>query len=393
VEDVIALLAPGQGSQTPGMLSAWLELPGVADRFGEFSEVAKIDLVRLGTTAGADEIKDTAVTQPLIVALGAVVAELLSLSPAGERVVAGHSVGELTAAAVSQALAASDAVAFAARRGAEMAAACALTPTGMSAVLGGDPDAVVSGIEALGLVPANRNGSGQTVAAGPLDALEKLAAEPPAGARVRPLAVAGAFHTSYMAPAERALGEFAGSLAARDPRPILLSNADGSAVTTGAELIARLVRQVTLPVRWDLCMQTCRDLGITAAIELPPAGALTGIAKRELPGVELLAIKKPEDLDAARELAESRAEHGQGEHTPEWRVVVAPAKGVFGRADEVAEGGHVAAGTRIGTVRTNRDEHPVIAPTDGQLVEWLRADGDIVGAGLPIARLHDEQDS
>src|SRR5690242_18506270 len=266
------------------MLAPWLELPGVAERFGELSELAKIDLVRLGTTAGADEIKDTAVTQPLIVALGAVVAEQLALTPAGERVVAGHSVGELTAAAVSGALAAPDAVAFAARRGAEMAAACALTPTGMSAVLGGEPEDVVAAIEALGLVPANRNGSGQIVAAGAVDALEKLAAEPPAGARVRPLAVAGAFHTSYMAPAEQALAEFAPSLPARDPAPILLSNADGAAVTTGAEVVARLVRQVTLPVRWDLCMQTCRDLGVTAAIELAPAGALSGIAKRELPG-------------------------------------------------------------------------------------------------------------
>jgi [acyl-carrier-protein] S-malonyltransferase len=375
------------------MLAPWLELPGVTERLGEFSEVAQIDLVALGTTAGADEIKDTAVTQPLIVALGAVVAEQLDLAPASERVVAGHSVGELTAAAVSRALAGTDAVAFAARRGAAMAAACALTPTGMSAVLGGDPDEVVAGIEALGLVPANRNGSGQIVAAGAVDALEKLAAQPPAGARVRPLAVAGAFHTSYMASAEQALGGFAASLPTADPNPILLSNADGAAVTTGGELIGRLVRQVTLPVRWDLCMQTCRDLGVTAAIELAPAGALTGIAKRELPGVELLAIKKPDDLQKAREMVASRAEHGQGEHTPEWRVVVAPAKGVFARAVGMQEGEHVDAGNSLGTVRTNRDEHAVIAPAPGELVEWLRADGDIVGAGLPIARLHDEQES
>lgn len=389
---MIALLAPGQGSQTPGMLAAWLELAGVGERLAELSEVAKIDLVRLGTTAGADEIKDTAVTQPLIVALGVVVAEQLGLAPGSDRVIAGHSVGELTSAAVSHALAPSDAVALAARRGAEMAAACALTATGMSAVLGGNPDEVVAGIEAFGLVPANRNGSGQIVAAGAVDALEKLAAEPPAGARVRPLAVAGAFHTAYMAPAEQALAEFAASLPADDPDPILLSNADGASVTTGAELIARLVRQVTLPVRWDLCMQTCRDLGVTAAIELPPAGALTGIAKRELLGVELLAIKNPDDLDKARQLVDSRAEHGQGEHTPDWRVVVAPAKGVFARADDVREGEDVRAGTRIGTVRTNRDEHPVIAPSAGELVEWLRSDGDIVGAGLPIARLHNNQD-
>jgi [acyl-carrier-protein] S-malonyltransferase len=389
VERVIAVFAPGQGSQTPGMLAPWLELPGVAERVATFSDATGLDLLRLGTTAGAEEIKDTAVTQPLIVALGVIVAEQLGLDASGERVVAGHSVGELTAAAVSGALPGEHAVAFAARRGAEMAAACALTPTGMSALLGGDPDEVSAGIEAAGLVPANRNGAGQIVAAGALDALEKLAAEPPAGARVRPLAVAGAFHTHYMAPAEEALGAFAPGLPVQDPRPILLSNADGSAVTTGAELIARLVRQVTLPVRWDLCLATCRDLRVTAAIELAPAGTLTGIAKRELPGVELLAVKTPADLPAARALIDSRPQHGQGEHLLDFRMVVTPVKGVFTPAAELAEGAAVSAGTPLGTVRTNRDEHHIVAPADGILAEWLRHDGDIVGAGLPLVRLVD----
>jgi [acyl-carrier-protein] S-malonyltransferase len=312
---VIAIFAPGQGSQTPGMLAPWLELPGVSDTVGQWSELAGLDLVRLGTTADAEEIKDTAVTQPLIVALGAVVAGHLGLEGDAKRVVAGHSVGELTAAAVAGALSPADAIAFAARRGAEMAAACALTPTGMSALLGGDPDEVVAGIEAVGLTPANRNGAGQVVAAGELDALEKLAADPPAGARVRPLQVAGAFHTHYMAPAEHALRDYAADLDPADPRPILLSNADGTAVTNGRELINRLVAQVTLPVRWDLCLQTCADLGVTAAIELAPAGALTGIAKRELRGVELLAIKSPDDLDTARTLIASGPHHRESEQT------------------------------------------------------------------------------
>ena len=303
---VIAVFAPGQGSQTPGMFSPWLELPGVADRLAGWSELAGLDLVRLGTTADADEIKDTAVTQPLIVALGAVVADQLDLGDGSDVVVAGHSVGELTAAAVAGALAPSDAVAFAARRGAEMAAACALTPTGMSALLGGEPDEVAAGIEAFGLVPANRNGAGQIVAAGALDALEKLAADPPAGARVRPLQVAGAFHTQYMEPAEKALQAYAGQLSPNDPRMTLLSNADGAAVRDGGELVQRLVAQVTLPVRWDLCLQTCRELDVIAAIELAPAGTLTGIAKRELRGVELLAIKSPDDLDKARALGARR---------------------------------------------------------------------------------------
>jgi [acyl-carrier-protein] S-malonyltransferase len=370
------------------MLSPWLELPGVAEQVAEFSAATGLDLARLGTTADAEEIKDTAVTQPLLVALGVIVAAQLRLDAAGERVVAGHSVGELTAAAVAGALSPTAAVAFAARRGAAMAAACALAPTGMSALLGGDPDEVAAGIEAAGLTPANRNGAGQIVAAGALDALEKLAAEPPAGARVRPLAVAGAFHTHYMAPAEEALGGYAATLEVADPHPILLTNADGSGVGTGADLIARLVRQVTLPVRWDLCMRTCADLGVSAAIELAPAGTLSGIAKRELPRVELLAIRSPDDLAAARTLVDSRPMHGQGEHTPDFWVVSTPAKGVFTRSDEVDEGQQIARGTRLGTVRTNRDEHVIVAPQAGILLEWLRHDGDIVAAGLPVARIH-----
>jgi [acyl-carrier-protein] S-malonyltransferase len=304
-------------------------------------------------------------------------------------VVAGHSVGELTAAAVSGALSPTEAVALAARRGAEMAAACALAPTGMSAVLGGDPADVVAALEAAGLTAANRNGAGQIVAAGALDALEKLAAEPPAGTRIRALAVAGAFHTHFMAPAADALAEYAAGLQVADPRPILLSNADGAAVVSGADLLARLVRQVTLPVRWDLCLHSCRDLGVTGAVELAPGGVLSGIAKRELPGVDLVAIKTPDDLDAARALVASRPQHGQGEHTPEFRVVVTPAKGVFTRAEALEEGQQVARGTRLGTVRTNRDEHPIIAAEAGVLTEWLRHDGDIVAAGLPVARLSD----
>jgi [acyl-carrier-protein] S-malonyltransferase len=390
---VIAVFAPGQGAQSPGMFSPWLELPGVAEQLAAFSTATGLDLVRLGTTADADEIKDTAVTQPLIVALGVIVAEQLQLVAADERVVAGHSVGELTAAAVSGALTPEDAVRFAARRGAEMAAACALEPTGMSALLGGDPDEVAAGIEAVGLTPANRNGAGQIVAAGALDALDKLAADPPAGARVRPLAVAGAFHTHYMAPAAKALAGYADQIPFRDPRPILLSNADGSAVSTGDELIVRLVRQVTLPVRWDLCLRTCADLGVSAALELAPAGTLAGIAKRELPGVELLAIKSPDDLDRARTLIDSRPHHGQGEHMMEFRIVVTPAKGVFTRAEDIDEGANVAKGDRLGTVRTNREEHVIVAPLPGVLAEWLRSDGDIVPAGLPVVRIHNGSES
>lgn len=389
---MIAVFAPGQGAQSPGMLAPWLELPGVPEQLAEFSEATGLDLQRLGTTADADEIKDTAVTQPLLVALGVIAAQQLRLDDAAERVVAGHSVGELTAAAVSRALAPAAAVALAGRRGAEMAAACALTPTGMVAVLGGDPDEVVARIEEAGLTPANRNGAGQIVAAGALDALEKLAAEPPAGTRVRPLAVAGAFHTHYMAPAAAALADYAAGLPIADPRPILLSNADGAGVVTGRELIDRLVRQVTLPVRWDLCMQTCADLNVSGVVELAPGGVLAGIAKRELPDTEIVALKSPADLARARELIDSRPQDGQGEHTVDFRVVVTPAKGVFTRAETVDEGQQVARGARLGTIRTNREEHAIVAAGAGVLTEWLRSDGDIVAAGLPVARLANGSD-
>jgi [acyl-carrier-protein] S-malonyltransferase len=389
---VIAVLAPGQGAQTPGMFASWMQVPGVEEQLGSYGELAGLDLLRLGTTADADEIKDTAVAQPLIVSLGLVAARELGLvRHDGVVVVAGHSVGELTAAAIADTLTPELAVAFAARRGAEMAAACALAPTGMSAVLGGDPDGVVAGIEAAGLTAANRNGTGQIVAAGARDALAKLADEPPAGARVRPLPVAGAFHTHFMAPAEETLAAYVEAVRPRDPIPILLSNADGTAVADGAEVLSRLVRQLTRPVRWDLCQRTMRDVGVTAAIELPPAGTLVGLAKRALPDVELLAVKSPDDLEAARAFIGSRLLHGQGEHVPDFQVVATPIKGIFTRADGLNEGHTIPRGGRIGTVRTNRDERPIVAPNAGgpfELVEWLRHDGDIVAAGLPVARLH-----
>ena len=194
------------------------------------------------------------------------------------------------------------AVALAAVRGREMAAACALEPTGMSAVLGGNPDEVLARLEELGLDPANRNGAGQIVAAGPRDALARLAEDPPARARVMPLAVAGAFHTRFMAPAEQALGEHAASVTPADPATTFLSNADGAAVSDGADALRRLVAQVTRPVRWDACQATLRELGVTSLIELPPAGTLVGLARRELKGVRTLALKTPDDLDAAIEL-------------------------------------------------------------------------------------------
>jgi [acyl-carrier-protein] S-malonyltransferase len=280
------------------MLRPWLELPGAHARVRWLSELTGLDLVRLGTDAAAEEIKDTAIAQPLIVTAGLLAAAELPLDQVD--VTAGHSVGELTAAAVAGVLTPEIATALAAFRGRAMAAACALAPTGMSAVLGGEADEVIARIEEYGLTPANRNGAGQTVAAGALDALQKLADNPPAGARVRPLAVAGAFHTEYMATAQVALAELAEGVTATDPRLLWLSNADGAAVPTGREVIKRLTGQLTSSVRWDLCQDTLAELKVTGIVELPPAGTLTGLAKRALPDIARFAIKTPDDIAAAR---------------------------------------------------------------------------------------------
>jgi [acyl-carrier-protein] S-malonyltransferase len=287
------------------MLAPWLELDGVSEQVAAFSELSGLDLARLGTTADAEEIRDSAITQPLIVTMGMITASQLQLTR-DRVVVAGHSVGEVTAAAVSGVLTPAQAISFAARRGAEMAAACAATPTSMVAVLGGDPDEVVAAISAAGLTAANRNGAGQIVAAGSLEGIAALTDNPPPGARVRPLRVAGAFHTSYMSSAEQTLRSVAAELKPTDPSHTLLSNADGAVVADGSAMLDRLVAQVTRPVRWDLCLDTLRTLGITGAIELAPGGTLTGIARRELPDVQLVAVKTPENLEAAQRLL---AEH------------------------------------------------------------------------------------
>ncbi len=297
------MLAPGQGSQTPGMLTPWLELPGAVDRIELWSKASGLDLLRLGTTATAEEIVDTAVTQPLVVAAALLAfAEIPQDSLPADTIVAGHSVGEFAAAAVAGVISADDAVALAAIRGAEMAKACALEPTGMSALLGGEEAAVLARLEELGLIPANRNAVGQIVAAGKLEALEALAANPPEKARVRALPVAGAFHTAFMAPAQDAVAEAISKIVPSAPTRTLLSNFDGQPVASAQDAIDKLAAQVTRPVRWDLCTETVRAAGVSAVAELPPAGTLVGIAKRELKGTPNLALKTPADLPAFAEL-------------------------------------------------------------------------------------------
>ncbi len=287
------------------MLAEWLELPGAADQIARWSDISGLDLARLGTTATADEITDTAVTQPLVVAATLLAnAELINrgLLAGKQTVVAGHSVGEIAAYAIAGVITPDDAVRLAAVRGAEMAKACAVEPTGMSAVLGGDEAEVLARLEALDLIPANRNAAGQIVAAGAIAALEKLAEDPPAKARVRPLATAGAFHTGYMASALDGYAAAAAAVVTAEPTTTLLSNSDGQAVTSGQDAMIKLVAQLTRPVRWDLCTETMRQLNTTAIVEFPPAGALTGIAKRELRGVATHAIKAPADLDGLADL-------------------------------------------------------------------------------------------
>jgi [acyl-carrier-protein] S-malonyltransferase len=382
---MLALVSPGQGAQTPGMLTPWLDLPGVASRLHWAAAVTGLDLVRLGTSGTTDDIRDTAVAQPLLVAFALAVAPELG-GDAAPDLLAGHSVGEYAAAVLCGALTPETALVLVRERGRLMAAASAAARTGMSAVLGGDSGEVTEALERRGLVAANVNMAGQVVAAGPLDALADLAATPPDGARVRALDVAGAFHTGYMTSARDGLAATAAAVPRSDPRVRLLGNGDGAIVSAGDDVVRRLVDQVARPVRWDLCMQTMADLGVTAVVELPPAGTLAGLVRRALPGVETLAVKTPDDLEAARALLQ-RHSHLPTEPAPSWRLAVAPVAGTF-RPLEVAPGTRMEPGARVGTVVSSRDESPVAAAHGGVLVEWLAHDGDPVSPGQPVARLH-----
>ncbi len=348
--------------------------------------------------------------QPLLVAAGLAAAEAsfggLDRVPDSAQAAAGHSVGELTAGAVAGVISAEDALRLVRVRGSAMAAASAVSPTGMTAVLGGDETDVLAAIEAHGLTSANVNGAGQIVAAGTVDQLAALAGSPPAGARLRPLQVAGAFHTRHMMLAVDALRGATANVTVRNPALTLLSNADGAAVRSGGDWLNRIVDQVSAPVRWDACMQAMAGLRVTALIELPPAGTLTGLARRALPGVDVLALKTPDQLPAARALA---AEHGTVRdqpgaqpaaagtedagmhqpgtdgHPPDWRLLVAPRAGTFRAgppgAPAVAAGSFVPAGAELGLIESRGDHRVLTPPCPGSLIEWLVEDGDPVSAG------------
>jgi [acyl-carrier-protein] S-malonyltransferase len=395
-EKVLVIVAPGQGAQTPGFLSPWMEDPVFAERIGWLSAVAGLDLATYGTTADQDTIRDTAVAQPLLVGSGLVAALSLFPHPADAfRVVgatSGHSVGEITAAAGVGVISAEQAMVLVRERGKAMAEAAARTATSMTAVLGGDRDEVLATLDKHGLTAANDNGSGQIVAAGTVEQLAALAADPPARARLTPLSVAGAFHTEHMAPAVDVLAGYARAVSTHDPRTALISNRDGQVVHDGQEVLRRIVGQVASPVRWDLCMETMRDLGVTGLLEMPPAGTLTGIARRALKGVATFALKTPDQLDEARAFAEEHADIDASplDAAPTWRLLVSPAKGTFALSEELDHDQPLQPRERIGTVRNRRDAIPVLAPHGGTVVEWLVEDGDPVAPGQPLVRLHPE---
>ncbi|MGV8969494.1 MAG: ACP S-malonyltransferase [Microbacteriaceae bacterium] len=306
---MIVVVAPGQGSQTPGFLQPWLSEDRFRTHLESISDTVGIDLVAHGTISDADTIRDTAIAQPLIVAAGLLTLSALFTDGRRELVagVAGHSVGELTAAAAAGILSETDAVTFVRERGSAMAAAAAITPTGMSAVLGGDESELLSRLNELGLEPANFNGGGQIVVAGSLEALESLKDNPVAGSRVIPLQVAGAFHTRFMQPAVEHLRTVAAQFEVNDPTLPIWSNSNGSLVSSGSDFVESLVRQVSSPVRWDSTMKSFAAAGVTGIIELAPAGALVGLLKRGLKGVTTIAVKTPDDLAAAYDMIDAES--------------------------------------------------------------------------------------
>ncbi|MCE1174469.1 MAG: acyltransferase domain-containing protein [Propionibacteriales bacterium] len=397
---MLAIVAPGQGAQTPGFLAPWLTESRFADRLAWLSTVAGIDLAHYGTEADAETIRDTAIAQPLLVAAGLLTALELFPQPADgfqrTGVAAGHSVGEITAAAAVGVLSAEQAMVFVRERGQQMAVASAARPTSMMAVIGGDPAEVLAAIEAQGLTAANNNGSGQIVAAGTVEQLAALQANPPAKARLIQLSVAGAFHTVHMEPAVAHLAKLAKAITTHDPRTRLLSNADGQVVQSGREYLKRLVNQVANPVRWDLCLESMADLGVTGLLELPPSGTLTGIAKRNLKGVELFSLNTPDQIPAAQEFV---AKHGDTasasplNSTPSWMLVVSPGKGEFHTAQGVEVGSRLEAGASVGTVANLRDSISVGMTHTGTITEWLVEDGDPVSPGQPLVRLYPAHDS
>lgn len=385
---MLAVLAPGQGAQKQGFLQPWLDEPGFRDLLKQWGNAAETDLVAAGTILSDTDIADTAIAQPLIVAASLATAATLAPLPAAT-IFAGHSVGEFAASALAGMFSTDTAMRLIAVRGTAMAAASKDPKSGMVAVLGGEESVVLDAIERAGCIPANHNGAGQIVAAGTTAALDRLLAEPPAGARVRPLAVAGAFHTDLMATARVALAEESEWVNPTDSAFGVLSNRDGTLVTSGEQMLTRLIAQVCLPVRWDACTRTLAAMGVTAAIELAPAGTLTGLLRRSLPDVETVALRTPEDLPAARRLIAEHSAGPDGEidpHVPAWRLLVAPAGGTV-RIPAARDTDRLAAGEVVAHVATRTEELAVATVEAGRIIELLVHDGDPVSVGQPLVRV------
>lgn len=377
---MVVLLAPGQGSQSPGMLAPWLELPGARATVTRWSAAIGFDLAEAGTTWDAAAIRDTAVAQPLLAAAALLSARAL-LGDTLPVAVCGHSVGELPALALAGVLTDDDAVVLAAQRGRAMAEAAAQSATGMAAVLGGDPDDVAERAARLGLAVATVNVTGQVVLGGPTDALDELTADPPAGARVRRLDVAGAFHTAAMTGAVQPLREALAAARPADPRTTVVANADGGIVTSGSDAADRLVRQLTGPVRFDLCLTALSPFASTGVVELAPGGTLASLVKRGLPGTDVVALRTPDDLAAAQALLP----HGGDRPDVTWRALPAPEAGVLDQL--VRQGDRLSAGDAVAVVSGRAGAATVVAPVDGTVTEWLVSAGDPVRAGQLLAVL------
>lgn len=362
------------------MLGPWVPLPGAAAALDRWSQIAGIDLLAAGTSGSAAYIQNTAVTQPLLTAAALLSARAL-LGDATPDVVCGHSIGELAALAVAGVINDDEAIALSALRGRAMAAATQLFPTGMVAVLGGDADDVLASARAQGLEVSTVNVAGQLVLGGRLSALDAFAAHPPAGARVRRLDVSGAFHTSAMSSARPAFDSALAAITPSPPRAAVIANRDGAVISDGREGLDRLGDQLTCPVRFDLCLQTLlgRDLG--GVIELAPGGTLTALAKRALPGVEVVAIRTPFDLPSAQALL-----HQLGEHASVgWRALPSPDNGIVDPL--VSVGASVLAGGAVAVVSGRSGASTVVAAAAGTVTEWLVSPGDPVRVGQLLAVL------
>ena len=301
-------MTPGQGSQTSGMYSTWITDTANKELIAKYSELIDLDLFHYGTSATQAEITATNIAQPLLTALAFMSFSKLEVNSNSNIIYSGHSVGEFSAASLAGFYYDKTAMKLVNVRGKAMAeAAASNNATGMSAVLGGDKAEVIRHIEQFDLVPANVNSNGQIVASGLLSNLEKLSENPPASTKVRKLEVAGAFHSQFMKSAESELEKEFAQVEVTDSNSSFISNKDGQIIKDSSELKNRLITQITSPVRWDLCQAKMIELGVTGMLELAPAGVLTGIAKREMPGVELFAIKSPEDIPGAQAFIDKHA--------------------------------------------------------------------------------------